>query len=98
MISKVAQYVVSLGLDGRVISQGTLAEALSRDSKLLAEVAKENEREEKESEVIDPPEEDEKVSKEGKLVVAEEIALGRVSWPAREWISFWKLITALTHP
>jgi len=86
MVSKVAQYVVSIGLDGRVISQGTLAEALSRDSTLLAEVAKENELEEKKAEVIDPPEEGDKVpKKEGKLVVAEEVALGRVSWPARKW-------------
>lgn len=87
MVSKVAQYVVSIGLDGRVISQGTLAEALSRDSKLLAEVAKENEHQKKKAEVIDPPEEGDKVpKKEGKLVVAEEVALGRVSWPARKWI------------
>jgi len=85
MISKVAQYVVSLGLDGRIVSHGTLAEALSHDSKLLAKVAKENELEEKKAEVIDPPEEGEKVpKKEGTLVVAEEIALGRVSWPARK--------------
>lgn len=91
MVSKVAQYVVSLGLDGRVISQGTLAEALSSDSKLLSQVAKENELEETKGEVIDPPEEGEKISKkEGKLVVAEEVALGRVSWPAREWILFVK--------
>jgi len=86
MVSKVAQFVVSLGLDGRVTSQGTLAEALSRDSKLLADVAKENKLEEKQVEVVDPPEEGEKVpKKEGKLVVAEEVALGRVSWPARKW-------------
>jgi hypothetical protein len=85
MVSKVAQYVISLSLDGRVISQGTLAEALSRDSKLLAKVAKENKLQEKKAEVIDPPEEGEKISKkDGKLVVAEEVALGRVSWPARE--------------
>lgn len=87
MVSKVAQYVVSIGLDGRVVSQGTLAEALSRDSKLLAEVAKENELQEKKADVIDPPEGGDKVpKKEGKLVVAEEVALGRVSWPARKWI------------
>jgi hypothetical protein len=87
MVSKVAQYVVSIGLDGRVISQGTLEEALSRDSRLLANVSKENELEEKKAEVLDPPEEGEKVpKKEGKLVVAEEVALGRVSWPARKWI------------
>jgi hypothetical protein len=87
MVSKVAQYVVSIGLDGRVISQGTLEEALSRDSRLLANVSKENELEEKKLEVLDPPEEGGKVpKKEGKLVVAEEVALGRVSWPARKWI------------
>lgn len=86
MVSKVAQYVVSIGLDGRVINQGTLAEALARDSRLLAEMTKENELEEKKTEVIDPPEEGEKIpKKDGKLVVAEEVALGRVSWPARKW-------------
>ena len=86
MVSKVAQYVVSIGLDSRVIGQSTLAEALFRDSKLLAEVSKENELEEKKARVIDPPEEGDKVpKKEGKLVVAEEVALGRVSWPACKW-------------
>ena len=94
MISKVAQYVVSLGLDGRIVSQGTLAEALSHDSKLLAEVAEENEIEEKAG-IIDPPEEGKTVPKEGKLVVAEEVALGRVSWPARKWILACGMITAL---
>ena len=99
MISKVAQYVVSLAIDGRVISQGTLAEALSHNSKLLAEVAKETELEEKKASVIDPPEEGEKpLKKEGKLVVAEEVALGRVSWPARKWIFARAIITALKPP
>ncbi|KAJ7743656.1 hypothetical protein B0H16DRAFT_1693477 [Mycena metata] len=93
MTSKIAGFVVSLGLDGRVRSQGSLADALSKDEVLAKEVINDQEifqATEKEinslpAAAVDSPLpaalEDPK-KKEGKLIVAEEIAVGRVGWNA----------------
>jgi hypothetical protein len=89
MVSPVAKYVVVVGLDGRIASQGTLEQALATDSKLRAEVEKEKEALAKKEEVIDAPVKEAKAerdSSKGKLIVAEEVALGRVSWPACEFL------------
>lgn len=85
MVSPVAKFVVAVGLDGRIISQGTLEEALQRDPKLKAQVKKAREQMKKEDQIVDPHEKviPKENNSEGKLIVAEEVALGRVSWPAR---------------
>ncbi|QRW00073.1 ABC transporter transmembrane region [Ceratobasidium sp. AG-Ba] len=85
MVGEVADFVVSLGSDGRIASQGSIADALRLNSKLRAEVEKEEELEKKADEVVDenaPVEEKEKKKSDGKLVVAEETAEGHVGWPA----------------
>ncbi|QRW00058.1 ABC transporter transmembrane region [Ceratobasidium sp. AG-Ba] len=85
MVSEVADFVVSLGSDGRIASQGSIADALRLNSKLRAEVEKEEELEKKADEPIDenvPADEKEKKKSDGKLIVAEEIAEGRVGWSA----------------
>ncbi|KAJ7187879.1 hypothetical protein C8R46DRAFT_1157119 [Mycena filopes] len=83
MASKIASFVVSLGLDGRVRSQGSIADALAKDEVLAKEVSKDQEiLDAAEKEVDSPPAADEPKKKDGKLIVAEEIALGRVSWTA----------------
>ncbi|QRV86022.1 ABC transporter transmembrane region [Ceratobasidium sp. AG-Ba] len=85
MVSEVADFVVSLGSDGRIASQGSIADALRLNSKLRAEVEKEEELEKKADETVDentPVEEKEKKKSDGKLIVAEEIAEGRVGWSA----------------
>jgi hypothetical protein len=85
MVTPIANFVVSLGLDGRVVSQGTVSEALAKDHKLLQEVAEMNEVIEKAEGTVDaaePEKEDKKAKAKAKLVVAEEIALGHVGWPA----------------
>ncbi|KAJ7187905.1 P-loop containing nucleoside triphosphate hydrolase protein, partial [Mycena filopes] len=83
MASKIASFVVSVGLDGRVRSQGSIADALAKDEVLAKEVSKDQEiLDAAEKEVDSPPAADEPKKKEGKLIVAEEIALGRVSWTA----------------
>lgn len=89
MVSEVADFVISLGSDGRVVSQGSIADALRLNSKLRAEVEREEELERKAEEAVD---ENNPIQLEGalvnakqsdgKLVVAEEIAVGRVRWPA----------------
>ncbi|KAJ7747233.1 hypothetical protein B0H16DRAFT_1692432 [Mycena metata] len=92
MTSKIAGFVVSLGLDGRVRSQGSLADALSKDEVLAKEVIKDQEILEATEKEIDslpatavdspPAALEEPKKKEGKLIVAEEIAVGRVGWNA----------------
>lgn len=91
MVSPVAKYVVAIGLDGRIASQGSLEEALASDSKLRAEVEKEKQALEKGKEVVDAPVKEKKAegeSSKGKLIVAEEVALGRVSWPACKYLKY----------
>ncbi|KAJ7748587.1 hypothetical protein B0H16DRAFT_1692067 [Mycena metata] len=92
MTRKIAGFVVSLGLDGRVRSQGSLADALSKDEVLAKEVIKDQEIFEATEKEIDslpaaavdslPTALEEPKKKEGKLIVAEEIAVGRVGWNA----------------
>ncbi|PCH35585.1 hypothetical protein WOLCODRAFT_107550 [Wolfiporia cocos MD-104 SS10] len=85
MASPIAQFVVSLGTNGRVLSQGTLSNALEHDAKLAAEVADELAAIDRAEEEIDADNEDDKDKEkkpDGKLVVAEEIAVGHVGWPA----------------
>ena len=76
-----ADFVVSLGQDGQILSQGTLSEALKYNKALLREVEAEKEEAIETDETIDVlPEIPE--GKGGKLIVKEEIAEGRVSWSA----------------
>jgi hypothetical protein len=91
MASVVAQYVVSLNSNGRVVSEGSISEAIATDRKLAAEIAKEQEILKKEEEIIDNAEptieakDKTKGKADGKLVMAEEILEGHVSWPACKW-------------
>lgn len=82
MASPYTQFVVSLGVDGRIASQGEVADALSNNQDLnieaedagaVAKVKEENNEQKPED----------KVTKgDGKLTVAEEIQEGHVSWNA----------------
>ncbi|KAH7905266.1 P-loop containing nucleoside triphosphate hydrolase protein [Hygrophoropsis aurantiaca] len=83
MASSVAHFMVSLGANGRVVSHGSISEVIEQDDKLAAEVAKDQEIVDRESETAeaDAPIKTE-VTADGKLVVAEEILVGTVSWPA----------------
>jgi hypothetical protein len=84
MASSVAHYVVSLGANGRIASQGSISETIAKDVAFAAEVAKDQRALEKEGEVIDTSEQPKPDAKksDGKLVMSEEIAEGHVSWPA----------------
>ena len=87
MASPIADFVVSLGTDGRVVSQGTLSKVLAKDDKLAEELAEEREEIEKAAHEIDavqPDQTDAPKKGDGKLVVSEEISEGHVSWQARE--------------
>lgn len=85
MASPLADYVVSLGHDGRIACQGSVADALKKDKTLAKELA-EGARAIKDNEKIidaEAPNETAK-SADGKLILAEEIAEGHVSWDAGE--------------
>ena len=89
MASPIADFVVSLGTDGRVASQGTLSKVLAKDHKLSEEVAEEREelkKAEDEVDAVEPDSEDAPKKSDGKLVVAEEISEGHVSWSARKYL------------
>lgn len=74
--------MVALGTDGRIVSQGNVADALARNKALAKELKHEEEAIE-----LDEHEEDEDApgDKKGKLVVAEEVELGHVSRDACTW-------------
>ncbi|KAJ7797502.1 P-loop containing nucleoside triphosphate hydrolase protein [Mycena olivaceomarginata] len=83
MTSKIAEFVVSLGLDGRVHSQGSVSDALEQDEQLAKEVTKDQEILELAEKELDPITAlDKPPKKDGKLIIAEEIAIGHVSWKA----------------
>ncbi|KAH7101421.1 ATP-binding cassette transporter [Auriculariales sp. MPI-PUGE-AT-0066] len=88
LVSDVAQFVVSLSLDGRVLSQGSVSDALLKNKKLLAEVEKIREENEQEQDAIDELGLDQAtdvkqdVHANGKLIIDEELEEGHVSWRA----------------
>ncbi|CAE6479744.1 unnamed protein product [Rhizoctonia solani] len=88
MVSEVADFVISLGTDGRIASQGTIDEAYRSNPKLKAEAEKDEELERKGDQVVDDSNPGDKKDdgnakkSDGKLMVAEEVAEGHVGWPA----------------
>ncbi|EPT00314.1 hypothetical protein FOMPIDRAFT_1023884 [Fomitopsis schrenkii] len=83
MASPIADFVVALGTDGRITSQGSIASALEHDQKLAAEVAKEEAELEKAGATVDEQTPNEAPTQDtGKLVVEEEVAVGHVGWQA----------------
>ena len=87
IVSSLASFVVCLGTNGRVTSQGSLSEVMQKSEEAEKEM-KESEEELRKAEEVEEVEDGkhkpaETASKsDGKLVVAEEIALGHVSWAA----------------
>jgi len=78
----VADFVVSLGKDGRILSQGTLSEALESNKALLKRIKAETAEVAKADETVDDVHPEIPEGKGGKLIVKEEIAVGHVSWSA----------------
>ncbi|KAJ7705435.1 P-loop containing nucleoside triphosphate hydrolase protein [Mycena rosella] len=89
LVKPYAQFAVSLGQDGRIASQGSIDDALVHNSSLLNQAALDNELLEKGKEMEkegknndSPAPTDTKSPSSGKLVVEEEVDLGRVGWPS----------------
>lgn len=86
LTTSLADFVVTLGSNGQVSAQDSIPEALMKDAALAEEVEEEEEEVKKEEEVVDgKPEEEGKKKPAGKLVLAEEIAIGSVSWASCEY-------------
>ena len=87
MASPIADFVVSLGTDGRVASQGTLSKALAKDQTLSREFGDQREELKKSESEVDAVEPDDESSPKNiycNLFVSEERSEGHVSWQARE--------------
>ncbi|KAH9912641.1 uncharacterized protein B0H18DRAFT_889646 [Fomitopsis serialis] len=83
MASPIADFVVSLGTDGRIASQGTMSKVLAKDKELSKEIEEENKEIEKAEHTVDDQQPiDEPKKSDGKLILSEEISVGHVSWPA----------------
>ncbi len=91
LTAPVAQYAVTLGADGRVISRGapSVVIAESQDT-LAADIAA---QEDVLADTVEPPSNETKAKPDGdgqpdsggKLIAEEEIAVGHVEWPIREF-------------
>ncbi|KAI0357917.1 P-loop containing nucleoside triphosphate hydrolase protein [Trametes cingulata] len=96
----IADFVIDMGGDGRILSQGSLADTLKRDSNLSKEIAEERAEIEKAEAELDASATKDNSAKRsaGKLVVEEEVEHGHVGWPAlklyfgnmsRRPVAFW---------
>lgn len=82
MVNPLASFVVALGTDGRILSQGSLSDALEKDFHLIEVDAEKSTQSETETPDEDTPKTENK--KGGNLIVEEEVAIGRVGWSACE--------------
>ncbi|KIP05211.1 hypothetical protein PHLGIDRAFT_534835 [Phlebiopsis gigantea 11061_1 CR5-6] len=84
MASPIADFFISLH-DGRVTGQGSVSDVLTTDRELAAEFAHDREAlelDENEEHATGARDEPSAAPGEGRLVVAEEVAVGHVSWKA----------------
>jgi hypothetical protein len=96
LTTPVADNVVALGTDGRIISQGAPTETIITDEAMAAEIAHEQEAIEFEEDLEEQTEDTKMAGKGSKLVMAEEAQEGHVSWKAINLIasniSSWPLL------
>ncbi|KAH9921468.1 P-loop containing nucleoside triphosphate hydrolase protein [Fomitopsis serialis] len=85
MASPIADFVVSLGTDGRIASQGTLSKVLAKDKELSKEIEEENKEIEKAEHTVDDQQPNEEPKKsDGKLILSEEVSVGHI-WFLGHW-------------
>ncbi|KAG6877093.1 hypothetical protein C0993_010329 [Termitomyces sp. T159_Od127] len=109
MTAPISEFVVSLGSDGQILSQGSISDALAKNSTLEAEVAQETQKEEGAEGAGDGDREEaeaEARKEEGKLIVEEESGEGHISWGSvkmylvalggKYWMVFWPAFTIAT--
>ncbi|KAF7352122.1 ATP-binding cassette transporter [Mycena venus] len=86
LTAPIADFTISIGLNGRIMSQGSVAEALQHDIKLAEEANADLQVMEQvvDAEAVEakPDAVAKTDSSDGKLILAEEVQLGRVKWSA----------------
>ncbi|KAF9813950.1 hypothetical protein IEO21_05386 [Rhodonia placenta] len=105
LATPVAGFIVAMGIDGRVYSQGSLSDALEDVTQLAKDIVEERQAAETAEDVTDKIEVSAKASKSGKLVVAEEIAIGHVGLKSmklyfsnlggKHYVMFWLLAPSI---
>ena len=86
MVGPHADFVVSLGSDGRVLAQGSFSDVLSHNTKLRQAVSDNMKQVKKADQEVDGDNPDEvKDASDGKLVVEEESGVGHLSWASCEF-------------
>ena len=80
MVSPIADFVVDIGPDGRILSQGSLSNALAHDAQLVQDMQHEQEDIEKAEQELDhaASEDDKAQQSGGKLIVEEETEIGHI--------------------
>ncbi|KAJ7093000.1 hypothetical protein B0H15DRAFT_972793 [Mycena belliarum] len=81
LVAPIADFTVSIGLNGRILSQGSVAEALERDIVLANEANVDLQVMEQVADA-EPVEPKKDTKTDGKLILAEEVKLGKVKWSA----------------
>ncbi|KAJ6470738.1 hypothetical protein C8R47DRAFT_1298099 [Mycena vitilis] len=84
LCAPIADFTISIGLNGRILSQGTVAEALQHDIALANEANADLQVMEQvvDAEAVEVKADAKKDANDGKLILAEEVQLGRVKWSA----------------
>ena len=84
MVSPIADFVVGMGSNGRILSKGSLSNALAHDAKLLKDLQQENEDIAKVKPELEQEVHEDAMAKQsaGKLVVEEETEFGHVGLKA----------------
>ncbi len=77
MTRSLAEFAVSIGTDGAIVAQGTVLDVLGSDTTISEELKQDQKAVQMAGEEIDKPN---APSSDGKLIVAEEIEEGHISW------------------
>lgn len=95
MIRSLADFAVSIGTDGSVVAQGTILEVVGIDKSVSEELQRNEEEIEMAEEVLDKADEPALPKSGGKLIAAEEMEEGHISWESGMFDSFEVVISAL---
>ncbi|KAF7353370.1 ATP-binding cassette transporter [Mycena sanguinolenta] len=87
LAAPIADFTISIGLNGRIMSQGSVAQALQHDIRLAEEAnadlqVMEQVVDAEAVEVAQPADPKPDAKSDGKLILAEEVQLGKVKWSA----------------
>jgi hypothetical protein len=83
LVNPIAEFVVAMDTEGQIISRGSVSEVLANVKDLREDIEKKDQVAAKEVVVADisgGKADKTEIRKNGKLVIAEEVAVGHVSW------------------